>query len=304
MTNTKELVIPTKPTVYILHSNDAMGFASAAIALNTLSCSKKNFIYKVILDTQSFPELSLTKTDEVYILNLSFDNSILDEVKEKIFKLHNLNKHSPDKSAVLLAWKYFVPEYPPTEAVSLLNLYHNYISDSITIPQNKLKEVISFNLACSSMMEDFSFWTSLMNGYFIDSKLWKLGYELYDKFLTTIEEIKELATTEFREIKEKRFCFIFANTATSLIAKTILEDKELLVDGVVCIFTNEKELWEFKLLTKNDLKFCVHDFVNNFGGASMESKGYPLNTFTEEIPNYPTEVVDILVKKFSNVTFK
>lgn len=264
---TEEIEVPLnlKPGVFIFHYPDCSGYAAGAIILNSITDSKKNYRLIPFRPAEVLDLGMFNASDEVYVTDCLFSEETLEVIRNKVSALTLLDYYDTTKSSAMLAWEKFVPEYPPSEVVTLLDIYHcNFVSPKKN-PEYNWHDVVIFNLACASMLNDFSFWTCLLNGYFIDNKLLTLGKEMYKKFLDSIEEIKESAVTEIKVIEGNRVAFIFAYSNKRLIMDTILKDKKLNLDAVFCSFKNEKDKWTTKLRFINpSVSFCNEASKNSW----------------------------------------
>lgn len=300
-----------RPTVYILHHSDCDGYAAGAIAFNCLSDRKKDLKAIPVNYGQPFPELKLKLVDEVYILDFSYKRAILDDINTKVKKLVVLDHHTTaeeelrgapyahfdmTKSGVLLAWEHFVPEYPATEVVMLLDSYDLWKKEEPLYPW---KMVMMFHFACESMLKDFSFWTALMNGYYIDPGLWKIGKEYHEKFSESVDAIKSSALTEVAVINEKRIGFFFANDYISLLCDEMYSDKNLNLDAVICCTNNKDNIWSFSLRAPSKTEFFVHEIAKAFdGGGHKKAAGFKMNIEIE-----PGDVVEMLIGKLKELKF-
>lgn len=281
-TNPNEVVEvpqPVKSNVYILHHGDCDGYAAGAIAYNSMFDTKRKFHTLPVNYGQPFPDIALNKDDEVYILDFSYTRAILDNVASRVGKLLVLDHHETakdelagapyahfdmTKSGVLLAWEYFVPEYPASEAVALLDAYDLWRKND---PVHSWEDVVAFHLACMSHLEDFAFWTALMNGYYIDAKLLVTGQQMYQELRTLYAEVKGAVSTEVRVIHGKRFGFFFADEAISLLCDAMYSEKSLKLDAVICATARDSGVWSLSLRAPSHTAFCVHEIAKALGGG-------------------------------------
>lgn len=310
------MAVPTvvevpKPNVYILHHADCDGYAAAAIAYNSMFDSKRKFHTLAVNYGQPFPPIELGKDDEVYILDFSYKRDILDDVAGKVSKLLVLDHHETakdelagapyahfdmSKSGVLLAWEYFVPEYPASEAVALLDAYDLWRKNDRV---HSWEDIVAFQMACTAHLEDFAFWTALMNGYYIDAKLLVAGQQMYQELRVLYNEVKGAASTEVRVIRGKRFGFFFADEAISLLCDAMYSEKSLKLDAVICATIRDPGVWTLSLRAPSHTSFCVHEIAKALGGGGhKKAAGVKLVSDLA-----PADLVDDLALRLSALNF-
>lgn len=134
------LVSIQKPTIHVLHHADSDGrfggYAAWRKLRNDGKLSKTQF-YEVQYG-KPFPldVEQLTKDDHVYIIDFSYNRTLMDQVHEKVGKLVVLEHHETaeeqlgdasyviydvTKSGALLAWEYFFPLDQPPAPCLLVN---------------------------------------------------------------------------------------------------------------------------------------------------------------------------------------
>ena len=304
-------VVPKTPNVFILHHSDCDGYAAGAIALATTHDKSKKFLTIPVNYGYPFPDIPLTSIDEVYILDFSYPRDVLDEVYKKVSKLLVLDHHhtaelelkdtpysifDSSKSGVLLAWEYFAPGYPASEAIELLDAYDLWRKDD---PVHPWEKVVKFHLACETQLKNLSFWTGLVNGYFIDPALWKLGEELYQQFQDSVDEVKQSPLTEVRVINNKRIGFFFAEEQISLLCDALYSDKDLALDAVISGKNPVDDKWTFSIRAPSHTDFHVHEIACQFGGGGhKKAAGFKMKTEAKA-----DEIVEMLTTKLQTMKF-
>lgn len=270
---------PYEGTTYLLHHGDCDGWAAAAIAAGTLGANNgKKLNRQAVAYGEPFPFENLQPEDEVFIVDFSYPRVILDEIYKKVSKLVVLDHHfsmmkelegAPyvtfdlTKSGVLLAWEYFVPEYPASDAVELLDAYDLWAKDH---PKHKWIDVVKFHLACETQLKNFDFWLGLTNGYFIDPELIKLGEQKYQDFLLNVEETFLAATTVTEHIHGENVCLFSNKDNLSLISDVIYNNEEYNCPLVIC-YLEKETYYLLSFRGKGGTKYSPLQMAKVFGGG-------------------------------------
>lgn len=295
-------------TTYIIHHGDCDGWAAAAIAAGTLGTNNgKTLVRKPAAYGEAFPFENLKREDEVYILDFSYSREILDDVYSKVSKLVVLDHHKSaeahladapyavfdlTKSGVLLAWEYFVPEYPATDIVELLDCYDLWNKKH---HKHSWEKIVKFHLACNAHLDNFEFWTGLTNGYQIDPKLWDLAEEEYTRFQSVVEEVKASATTVVEKINGENVCIFTCSSDISLVSDALYTDETLNAPLVICYLEKETHyLLSFR--GKLEASYYPLQMAKVFGGGGhllASGARIPKTVEFEDIPAYLVEKLKI-----------
>ena len=271
--------------IYILHHDDADGWGAGAICHSSTSENKYETKIFAVNYNQPFPfdvEI-LTSKDKVFILDFSYPKEILEDIHKRVERLIVLDHHKSaigladlpyvvfnlKKSGVLLAWDYFVPEYPAPESVQLLDCYDLWKKND---PKHSWEKVVAFHFACmEGLKKDMQAWVGMLNGYVIPNNFWELGYAHLHNLQEAIKAIKESPSTEIVEVNNKRYCLFFAEDMISLVSDGLYNDPELNVVGTGCLF-KRKDKWVVSLRSKT-----VEDFNARLFAESLDGGGHDLS---------------------------
>lgn len=283
--------------IYILHHDDADGWGAGAICHSSISENKYETKIFAVNYNQPLPFdiETLTSKDKVYILDFSYPKQILEDIYERVEKLVVIDHHKSaidiadlpyvvfdlNKSGVLLAWEYFVPEYPAPESVELLDCYDLWKKNDPRYPWEK---VVAFHFACmEGLKKDMQAWVGMLNGYVIPNNFWELGYAHLHHLQEAIKAIKESPSTEIVEVNNKRYCLFFAEDMISLVSDGLYNDPELNVVGTGCLF-KRKDKWVVSLRSKTVEDFNARLFAESLGGGGHDlSSGAVIGSNEDEI---------------------
>ena len=267
-----------KPHVFILCHRDCDGWGAGAIAYNCLADSDHTLVVKGVQYGEPLPEMDLQAVDQVYILDFSYDRETLLDIHSKVAKLVVLDHHlsaqealeglpfahfDMTKSGILLAWEYFVPEYPAPEQVELLNAYDLWNKKH---PKYTWDEIATFQMACAAQEGSLGFWSALMNGYVIDPKLRELGQDLYQKFQASVRHVLEAPTTEYVTIDDQPGVCFFSENEISLMSDALYSQTENSVTWTACFF-QRKGHWVVSFRSPDPTKFVVLPWAKKLGGG-------------------------------------
>lgn len=299
-----------KPRTFILHHRDCDGYAAGAIAFTSLAEESRTLEIKGVQYGEVFPiELdALLPTDRIFILDFSYKRDLLLDVYGRVEQLVVLDHHKSaeedlqglsfakfdmNKSGALLAWEYFVPEYPASPQVIMLDCYDLWNKKH---PDYTWDQIAAFQMACEAQEGNLQFWVKLISAYHIDPELSKLGEELYQKFKNSVKHVKEAISTEIVTIDgQKGVCF-FCEEQVSLMSDALYNDPELDVTWSAC-FSERKGNWIVSLRSKNKDIFPVLPWAKKLGGGGhLASAGATLDSSENlEAP----DVIPRFVRKLS-----
>ena len=304
MTQTKET------NIHVIHHADADGYADAVICSNTISEPGKNIKFYATNYGKEFPA-EVGPEDEVYILDFSYKRDFLLNLKSKVKKLVVIDHHKSaekelegldfavfdlTKSGVLLAWEYFVPEYPATEPVILLDCYDLWKKDHELYSWD---EIMALHFAVTGHLKDYAFWTSLINQWKVPEELKRKGGESLINFQNHVKDIKESPQTEIFEINDLKFCVFHTDIQISLTSDAIYTDPDLDVTGTICFDTKEDRVL-VSVRSRDKEKFNARLFCEKHGGGGHDlAAGFYLEGFQGDEPELTSLANDFLSDFFA-----
>ena len=272
------------PKTYVLHHDDNDGWFGGAIAIGTLFDPTIEIIAKAVQYGQDFPVAmdDLKNEDSVYIIDFSYSREILDEVHKRVQTLVVLDHHETaesqlkgapyaiydlTKSGALLAWEYFVPQYPPSPVCEIVNAWDLWNKNH---PDYNWDIVRAFYLGTREFKGNYDFWNAMAASYSFPKECIEAGNALLEQFFVTVNDVKNDTRTVIEEINGKRVCFFRCASDVSLLSDALYSDPELNLDITAAVMLKDDQ-WVTSLRTPKPHEIHVGNIAKKLGGGGHKA---------------------------------
>ena len=271
---------PRKPHVFVIHHQDADGWAAGAIAMATLATST--------LVLENFPTQygkplpfdinRLQVEDVVFILDFSYKREILEDINSRVKSLVVLDHHESmreeiaslpyvtfdtSKSGALLAWEYFAdPTFVPPN-IQLLDAYDLWNKNH---PEYSWEDVVSFHLGCVPYMDQLGFWIGIVNEFRLSQNVLVTGRELYQDVKNRAEELKTDLLTQHLVVKGVPVFFCHNKLHVSLVSDVLYNDEALGTPVTIMAFEVD-DGWVFSVRSKEGCGLTALEIAKAFNGG-------------------------------------
>lgn len=294
---------------YVLYHDDSDGFASAAVAHLVLKDAAE---YIVVQYGQPFPDVPLDKDTLIYIVDFSYDASILDKVNEQVKFLKVIDHHESaleqlkDKpygyfdmnhSGAALAWKYFCADEMPylIQLVEDRDLWRFNLSES---------RAFEAGIKFTGKSKNLAYWCRLLeDNIYINSTM---SYELSEiiKSGRVLVQAQESKLKSFVSRMDKyrivdlfglRVAIYNAVDDISELGEAFYTNEDLDIAYTISYFFTNKGVVVLSFRAHKESDINVKEVAKIFGGGGHKpSSGAPLSlkdglAFLEAIYSLPEE---------------
>lgn len=261
--------------IYVLHHDDSDGFASA-IPPYSLYKDRAKFI--AVQYNQPFPNIELTPTTTVFILDFSYSREILEDVKSKVFALQVLDHHKTaeaalqgldyahfdmNKSGASLSWDYFFPMFKGVYPL-LIRLVEDRDLWRFDLPHSKAFEA---GMNATGKIKDLAFWLEVYRDDDLMGDILKTGEILVKNQEGIISSFVNSNKFTIVQFYAHRAALYNLTSLISDTAEALYSSSKLKLDLTISYFIATDGKIIFSLRSHKNSGVDVGSIARNFGGG-------------------------------------
>ena len=265
----------------VIHHFDSDGFMAAGIAASSFGGRVQTFATTYGHPFPFNPEL-LTEKDELYILDFSYPEAVLEYLNSRVGKLVVLDHHEGMRDQIAhlpyvtfdtrfsgagLAWRHFVgEEIPFTEAVDLVDAYDLWDKQR---PACSWETVVKYHLGTEDHRMSLDFWANAAAQLFVPVDILQLGEQRFSELRTIVEDSKQKSHIE--QIQGVRFALFEAPPKWYSLTHDLLKE-DLGVDMSISYAPDSKDQqMVFNIRSAPNAKISALQLAKHLGGGGHPS---------------------------------
>lgn len=261
--------------IYVLYHDDSDGFASA---IPPYSLYKDRAKYIAVQYNQPFPNIELTPTTTVFILDFSYSREILEDVKSKVFALQVLDHHKTaeaalqgleyahfdmTKSGATLSWDYFFPETKSNYPL-LIRLVEDRDLWRFKLQHSKAFEA---GMNATGKIKDLAFWYEVYKDANLMGEILKTGEILVKNQEGIISSFVNSDKFKIVKFYAHRAALYNLTSLISDTAEALYSSSKLKLDLTISYFIATDGKIIFSLRSHKSSGIDVGLIAKNFGGG-------------------------------------